>query len=87
MLVPVLTTFERSMPVNLLTVPEWRYFASQTGRKSWRGAARYYANIRGGAHVLRADGSLMVLTKLQTGKIRQTTYKPGTWAYVKEGVQ
>ena len=69
------------MPVNLRTVAEFRKFADAIGKPSWKSAMRYYANLRGGAYVMRADGSLEVLTKLSTGKLRQTTYKPGKWAF------
>lgn len=79
---PVLTTFTKSMPVNLLTVPEWLRFASEgLGIKSWESAARRYAEMRGGSHVERADGSLIVFTRQQDGKVRKTTYKPGTWRW------
>lgn len=77
-----LTNFNADgMPVNLRTVPEFRKFANAIGKPSWFSAMRFFANQRGGAYVMRADGSLLVLTKLQSGKLRQTTYKPGSWAF------
>lgn len=69
------------MPKNLRTVADFRKFANAIGKPSWKSAMRYYANIHGGAYVMRADGSLEVLTKLATGKLRQTTYKSGKWAF------
>ena len=69
------------MPKNLRTVAEFRKFADAIGKPSWKSAMRYYANLRGGAYVMRADGSLEVLSKLANGKLRQTTYKPGKWAF------
>lgn len=79
---PVMTTFAKIMPVNLLTVPEWRRFASEAlGIESWENAARRYAEMRGGAHIERADGSLIVFTRTQDGKARKTTYKPGSWQW------
>lgn len=80
---PVMTTFiTNAMPVNLRTVPEWRRFAREgLGIESWEAAARRWADMRGGSYVERADGSLIVFTKLTTGKVRKTTYKPGTWRW------
>jgi hypothetical protein len=78
---PKLTTFRRSMPSNLLTVREWSTFAAATGKKSWESAARYYASVRGGAHVLRSDGSLRVYTLRDLGLITQSTYREGSWAW------
>lgn len=76
--------FDRNaVPQNLLTHAEWRVF----GRKAfdrpvgWQTAMRRFAEKRGGALLWRADDSLIVLTKLASGKIRQTTYKPGTWGW------
>ena len=79
---PVFSTFDRSaMPSNLLTVAEWRRFASVVGSSSWQAAARRYAQSQGGALVLRADDSLVVFTRLQSGKIRRQTYKPQAWGW------
>lgn len=81
-MIPVLTTFAKIMPVNLLTVPEWRRFAHEgLGIESWERAARRYAEMRGGSHVARADGSLIVFTRQQGGKVRKATYRPGTWRW------
>lgn len=87
MTTPVFVTFDRSaMPTNLLTVMEWRRFAREAyGLSDWRAAARRYAEAKGGALVMRADDSLLVLTKLQhgprAGRISQRTYKPGRWGW------
>ena len=72
-----------AMPTNLRTVAEFRKLADSLNKPSWKSAMRFFANLRGGAYVMRADGSLQVLTKLSTGKLRQTTYKPGKWAFDK----
>jgi hypothetical protein len=70
-----------AMPTNLRTVAEFRKLADALNKPSWQSAMRYFANQRGGAYVMRADGSLQVITKLSTGKLRQTTYKSGKWAF------
>ena len=81
---PVFTTFDRSaMPNNLLTVAEWCTFARATKRSGWQSAARYYAERCSGALIMRANDALVVLTKLSDGRIRQRTYKPGTWGWAK----
>jgi len=80
---PVFTTFSRAaMPVNLLTVADWRVFAEKAfGLRSWESAAHKYAVQSGGALVLRADDRLVVFTRLESGEIRRTTHKPGTWGF------
>jgi len=79
---PIFTTFAAG-PTNLRTVAEWRRFAGAVLPRSasWERAARYYAAKMGGALVERADDSLVCFTKLSSGKIRRTTYKPRTWGY------
>ncbi len=79
------SSFDRSvMPNNLLTVAEWLVFARNTRKRSWEGAARYFAerSDRGGALVLKGDDTLVCFTRLEDGKIRKTSHKPGTWGWV-----
>ena len=83
MLTSTFTTFDRAaMPSNLITVADWR----RLGRASFRGMgwltlARKYAKDYGGALVWRADDSLIVFTKLEDGRVRRSTHKPGTWRW------
>lgn len=82
MLTAVLTTFDRNaMPTNLLTVPEWRRLAQHTTGGSWMSAAHAWARRKGGALVLKADGSLVSYTRRDSGKISQRTYRPGSWEW------
>lgn len=77
----MLTFFDRNaMPTNLLTVPEWRTLAHHTGAVDWKASVRAWARRKGGALVLRADGSLQSFT-LRNGKIPQSTYRPGKWEW------
>lgn len=80
---PVLTTFsKRNYPVNLLTVPDWRRFAKEAlGIRSYVNAAKKYAELKGGAFIIKADGKLVVLTRLQDGKIRTKTFKDREWIF------
>ena len=79
---PTFTTFSFLMPSNLITVADFRAFASKAFNITcWKSAAKRYAAKQGGAHVLRADGSLMVFTKTQAGKVTQKTYKPNKWGW------
>lgn len=82
-LTPVCSFFDRSaVPVNLLTVADWRAYALLAARKpSWLAGAKHYAERRGGALILRADDSLQVLTKGADGKVRSRTYRPGKWRW------
>lgn len=83
-LTPILTTFDRSaMPNNLLTVSDWKRFAhTWLGQYSaWRRAAQLYAEQKGGALIMLADDSLVVLTKRSNGKISRRTYRPGKWTW------
>ncbi len=80
------TFFDRpTMPTNLLTVAEWRRFASAVLPRSisWEAAARYWAERKGGAIVLRADDRLVVFTKRDNGKVHRRTYKPGSWQWAR----
>jgi hypothetical protein len=84
MLKPVLTYIDRNaMPSNLLTHAEWRKFGREAFDRpvGWETAMRRYAMQKGGAMLWRADDSLVVFTRLASGKLRQTTYKPGKWAW------
>lgn len=81
MMTNTVTNFDRTaMPTNLLTVAEWCTLAHHTNAASWMASVRTWARSRGGALVLRADGSLRAFT-LRDGKISQRTYKPGSWAW------
>jgi hypothetical protein len=89
MLKPIHTYFDRNaQPSNLLTHSEWRRFGNHGFTKpvGWKTAMRRWAEDKGGAMLWRADDSLIVITKLANGKLRQTTYKPGTWSWDKSQV-
>lgn len=76
--------FDRSaVPSNLLVHADWRKFGQKAFARpvGWQTAMKRYAEQKGGALLWRADDSLIVLTKLASGKLRQTTYKPGTWGW------
>lgn len=80
----IFTKFDKSaMPANLLTHAEWRKFGRLAYDRpvGWKTAMRRYAEIKGGALLWRADDSLVAITKLSDGKLRQTTYKPDTWGW------
>lgn len=80
------TLFSReNYPTNLFSASEWRKFAAATDKNSILAAQRHFASIKGGAIYHRADGALVVFTKLAEGKIRQTTYKPGKWGWSEQG--
>ncbi len=83
MTAPIFTTFDRgAMPVNLLTVAEWRHFSTAVYKGvGWLSAARKYAACTGGAIVLRADDSLIVFTRHWNGSVTRRTYKPRTWGW------
>ena len=75
------TIFSKSsIPSNLLLGSEWRKFANSMGVNIWT-AQRKFAQAKGGSLFLRADGSLIVHTRLASGKIRRSTYKEGSWAW------
>jgi hypothetical protein len=82
-IVPTFTRFDRSaVPTNLLTVPEYRRLSHETyNGVSWRTAARKVARVRGGALVLRADGSLVAFTRRENGRIEQRTHAAGKWGW------
>lgn len=84
----VLTTFSREASLNTFTVQEMRALSNRDfNGVSWQTAARKVAAAKGGVLVLKADGSLVVFTKLMfgadAGKIRQRTYLPGKWDWEK----
>lgn len=68
---------------DLLTTDDFRRIGRLEDARNvtWRTAARKRAARLGGALVMLADDSLVCFTKLSTGKIRQTTYKPGKWSW------
>jgi len=77
------TNFDRAaQPNGLLSVFDWRKLA-----QSWLGsgepwkAARAWARERGAAMVQREDDSLVVFDLKADGKVRQRTFKPGTWGW------
>ena len=70
-----------SYPSNLVTALDWRKFAGNINKPSIRSAMHHYARLRGGAMWLRADGSLLVITLRENGKVGHRTYKPGTWQF------
>lgn len=88
------STFDRTaMPNNLLLVSEWRQFARnaedwvrQNRDRSrgcdWLDAAYAWARTNGGALVMQADDSLIVLTR-RDDKVSRRTHKPGTWGWAK----
>jgi len=77
-----LSIFDKTnYPTNLLFCNEWRKFARAVNKPSVASAMRFFAQTKGGALRHRADDALVVLTKLADGKIRQTTYKSGTWRW------
>ena len=79
---PSFTSFSRSQPSNLLTVKDWKVFAEKAyASKDWLKAAKAYAAIQGGALILKVDGNLVAITKLASGKIRTTTFKPEKWGW------
>ena len=81
---PTKTFFNPSaMPNNLLTVQEWKRFAKAVGKRSWEGAARYFAQTseRGGAMVLRANDTLVVFTLRDNGKVEKRSHKPNKWGW------
>ena len=80
-LTPSVSFFSNVMPSNLLTVAEWRRFARSVGLRSWSSAARFYSKREGGAHVLRADDSLVVFTLRDNGKVSRSTYQPAKWRW------
>jgi hypothetical protein len=76
------TFFNRSQPSNLLTVDQWKTFTRHAYKKdNWMVGVRNYAAIKGGAHVLRADGTLMVFTQRSPLNLERTSYPLGTWGW------
>ena len=76
------TFFNRSQPSNLLTVAEWVTFTRHAyKRDNWMVGVRNYAALKGGAHVLREDGTLIVFTVRGTLNLERTLYPIGTWGW------
>ena len=78
-----LTTFDRqAMPSNLLTVADWLTLARNWYRgANWENCAKRYAAQHGGAIVMRCDDTLVVFTREDNGKVRKSSFAPGTWAW------
>ena len=82
MLKPTKTFFDRNAQAsNLLFMEDWRKLGHSWNGINWKTAMHKVAEIKGGCFVHRPDDSLIVMTKLESGKIRQTTYKPGKWGW------
>lgn len=78
---PVKTFFDKTAVAhNLLTVAEFRKFARALGLTSWRGGARRYAALKGGALVVLASGDLLVFSR-RSGKIVSRTYPQKKWGW------
>jgi len=73
---------KNSVPSNLLTISDFRKFAKALGLTSWESAIRHYANVKGGALLLKADGSLVSFTKRGI-KISRKTFTPQQWGWEK----
>lgn len=80
-LTPVKTFFDKSaVASNLLTVADYRKFAQAVGLKSWKGGARFYARIKGGALLVKANGALLVFSR-RNGKVVERTYPQKKWGW------
>ena len=76
------TFFNRSQPSNLLTVAEWTTFSRHAYKsENYMVGVRKYADLKGGAHVLREDGTLVVFTKRSELNLERTLYPIGTWGW------
>lgn len=76
------TFFNRSQPSNLLTIEQWKTFTRNAyKRESWMYGVRKYVDLRGGAHVLQEDGTLLVFTKRNEILLECTPYPIGTWGW------
>jgi hypothetical protein len=76
------SVFQRAMPTNLLTIKEWSRFAREAFKiQSWENAAKRYAEIKGGAHVLLPNDTLVIFTQREDGKISRQSQKYGTWKW------
>lgn len=82
------TWFNRSQPSNLLTVEQWRTFTRNAYKKDhYLVGVRAWAEIKGGAHVLREDGTLIVFTKRSELNLERTLYPIGTWGWEQDRVE
>jgi len=78
---PEKTFFDKTAVAhNLLTVADFRKFARAVGVTSWRGGARRYAALKGGALVVLASGDLLVFSR-RHGKIVARTYPAKKWGW------
>lgn len=77
------TTFDRqAMPSNLLTVADWLTLARNWYRgTNWDACAKRYAAQHGGAFVMRCDDTLVVYTRDDSGKVRKSSFAPGSWSW------
>lgn len=79
------TFFNRSQPSNLLTVEEWITFSRHAYKsENWMVGVRKYAALKGGAHVLREDGTLLVFTNRGLTHLERTPYPIGSWGWDSE---
>lgn len=77
------TFFDKNaVPNNLITISDFRMFGKSLGL-SWRGALAYWIRVKGGALLLKADGSLVSFTRKATGKFSQKTFKQNQWGWQK----
>lgn len=78
---PVKTFFDKTVAMkNPLFPAEYLNFGRGIGLTSWRGAARKYAALFGGALVFRNNGDLLVYSR-RNGKIVQRTYPQKKWGW------
>jgi hypothetical protein len=76
------TFFNRSQPQNLLTVEQWKTFTRNAYQKTnYLVGVRNWAEIKGGAHVLREDGTLIVFTQRSELNLERTLYPIGSWGW------
>ena len=82
------TFFNRSQPSNLLRVSDWTEFAKRAYKSdNWMVGVRKYAELKGGAHVLREDGTLLVFTVRGPLNLERTSYPIGTWGWEQDRVE
>ena len=80
---PVFTTFVGSY-AKVDTIADLRSLSQKFfNGVSWQTVAKRFAKRNGGHHVLLSCGALRVYTRTDDGKVRQATYKFGTWGWQK----
>ena len=67
-------------PSNLLTIQDYRVYAKALGLKNWQTAIKHCVGIKGGAFLMKANGSLVAYTKRGL-KISQKTYQKENWGW------